>query len=175
MFNSWSFTKVQMTEKSFIFHSGRIVYCSRCPTRTQMAVFLKNWSNKEMSLKTLHQTSGYSYSWLRLQNVPCPQLVSQSRMLKLPHSCDITWFPVVPETTKCTSQYSLRLPTTNANRPSAHSKHLNTLLSPLKHCEKAFVTRMLCYMHVFVLPPWWKKKESRRSREWARRHEHGHY
>ena len=37
-------------------------------------------------------------------------------------------FPVMPETTLCTSQYSLRLPTTNANKPTM------PFCTPIMHC-----------------------------------------
>lgn len=58
-------------------------------------------------------------------------------MLTFYYICDITWFPVGLATTVYVPQYSLRLPTANANRPSAHFKHLNPPLSPLKDRENA--------------------------------------
>lgn len=64
-------------------------------------------------------------------------LLQQVVSLKFRQTCDITWFPVGLETTLYVPQYSLRLPTANANRPSVHFKHLNPLLSPLKYCENA--------------------------------------
>lgn len=125
-----------MTEILLICNSGWIGYCYRCPTVTQTTLFLENWSNKELSLKTLQQASGYGYSWLTLQKVTVLP-IEASRILKFRQTCDITWFPVGLETTLCVPQYSLRLPTANANRPSVHFKHLNPLLSTLKYCENA--------------------------------------